>query len=118
MEEILYSIGLCMTSVTECPKRSIIRNPIAVLVANIIFLTKTIATIFTDDERLLLYLGDFGRYYSMKVMWNQICALTTCICISYQLNYYYGYRRGFRPTFLRVLQAISGHTSYAAARFV
>ena len=61
-----------------------------------------------NNRQLRLLLGDVGNYIGLKLHWNIVLIFQIIFTISSQLNYYYNYKRGNNPTFLRVFQMMSG----------
>ena len=109
-DELLYEIGLCLTSLRERPKRWPINNPVFIAIITSIYLSERVASILVpeSDRQMLLLVGETGRYFDIKVQWNLILMLTSMIGLSSQTLYYYNHRKGIKPTFLRVFQVMSG----------
>lgn len=94
LDDTLYSIGLCHTSVRDIPKRKAIDKPVVITGVTVLFMFQRIACLFTDDNQLLMYLGDVGRYYGIKLHVNTLLILSCLIILMSQLNYYYNYKHG------------------------
>ena len=47
------------------------------------------------------------RYWNIKPHYNIFNSLSCLIVIASQLNYYYGYKQGIYPTFVRVFHSLS-----------
>ena len=108
VDDLLYEIGLCLTSVRERPKRRAIDSPVVIAVFNLVYLIQRITSItFECNHDQLLYLGDFGHYLGSK-HYNLMLIVGGLIVMTSQLNYYYNYKRGIKPTFVRVFQMMSG----------
>ena len=109
-DELLYEIGLCLTSLRERPKRWKINNPEFIAIINFIFLSERIVSILVpgSERQILLLVGETGRYFNLKVQWNLFFILCSMIGLSIQSVYYYNHRKGIKPTFLRVFQVMSG----------
>ena len=110
-EDLLYDIGLCLTSVKEEPKpRKLLSRPKVIWIIEWIFFFQRFFSILIGQEnrQALLILGDVGGYLGLKTNWNVLIIIAISIVISSQLNYYYNYKRGNNPTFLRVFRMMSG----------
>ena len=111
VDDILYDIGLSLTSVRENQKkRMFIYNPRLLFAINIFILVTKLACLFIDDsnEFVLKLLGEGGQYYGIK---NNVCSiicLATIIMLFSQWVYYNNYKHGIEPSFLKVFQMISG----------
>ena len=109
-DELLYEIGLCLTSLRERPKRWPINNPVFIAIINSIYLSERVVSILVpeSERQILLLVGEIGLYFDIKVQWNLFLILASMIGLSSQTLYYYNYRKGIKPTFLRVFQVMSG----------
>ena len=76
-DDLLYEIGLCLTSVRERPKRRAIDNPIVIAILLNLYLIQRIAAIIIDESnhKMMLFVGDFGRYLGIKYQWNLLLIL-------------------------------------------
>ena len=108
IDDILYSIGLCHSSVREDPKRSKLHNPIVIAIIEFIHLLMKFISILTDDEKLLSILDDFTHLIGFKLYFIVMLIVLNLITIFSQCVYYYNYRMGVKPTFLRVFGVMSG----------
>ena len=108
IDDILYSIGLCHHSVREIPKRSVINNPLLIALVLIILILMRIVSNKTEDKIILLLTADVGQYMGIKEFLNPVLILFSLMVISTQLVYYYNHIIGVKPTFIRVIQVLSG----------
>ena len=70
-DDLLYSIGLCLQSVTEQPKRKDIYNPKVIAFVLWFHLYLRIASILLpEDSQWLPLIGEVGRYFGMKFHFN------------------------------------------------
>ena len=115
-DDLLYSIGLCLTSVREQPKRRLVCHPILILVFwNLFIAQRIISVLVSEDNTLCLWIvGEMGRYFKMKLHWNVYCIFLALMITTSQLNYFYHYMRGIEPNFLRVFHMLSGSVSPAS----
>ena len=113
IDDILYRIGLCLTSIRDRPKRHIIDHPIVVLIIIGIFLAERMIIIFIreDNEQALKILGAYGYFIGLRQELAAVFLLMTSLTVGSQLIYYINYRNGIKPTFLRVFQMMSGLVS-------
>ena len=70
VDDLLYEIGLCLTSVRERPKRRAIDNPIVIAMFSWLYLIQRIITIFVSDHAYLVILCDVGHYLGFKTLFN------------------------------------------------
>ena len=85
VEDILYRIGLCMTSVRERPIRKAIDHPLCALIINTIFLTtKVITCCLTDDYReVFIILGSTGYLLGIRQHYDVFhIVFNTCLKFS------------------------------------
>ena len=111
VDDIIYDIGLSLTSVRELQKkRMFIHNPRILLTINIFMLVNRLSSLLIDDsnEFILKLLGEAGQYYGMKNNHSTIACLATIIMLFSQWVYYNNYKHGIEPSFLKVFQMISG----------
>ena len=112
VDDILFEIGLLLTSVSNQDKqRDLINKPFFILIINIsIFILKCVVVyVDSNDDELLKVLGDFTHMYGkMKQHYNIIIILFTIFVLYSQWVYYSNYKRGIRPTFLRLFHMMSG----------
>ena len=108
-DDLLYSIGLCLQSVIERPKRKAIYNPKLIAFVSWLHLMLRIASILLpEDSQWLPLIGEMGRYFGMKFHLNLYLCLMNAFMIAFQLNFFYAYKRGMSPTFVRVFRMMSG----------
>src|SRR5690242_17889377 len=84
VDDLLYEIGLCLTSVRERPKRRAIDSPIVIAIVCSIFLVQRIASIFIDDHDYLVILGDFGHYLNFKILLNILFIIISLMALTSQ----------------------------------
>ena len=113
IDDILYRIGLSFTSVKDRPKRHIIDHPLIVFIIVITFTIERLITVSISEENdlILKVLGDCGHFIGIREPLGTLFLLSTSFLLSLQLIYYYNYRNGIKPTFLRVFQMMSGLVS-------
>ena len=108
-DDLLYSIGLCLQSMRKRPKRKTIYNPKLIAFVSWLHLWLRIASIWLpEDSQWLPLIGETGRYFGMKFHWNFYVCLINAFMIASQLNFFYAYKRGMSPTFVRVFRMMSG----------
>ena len=98
IDDILYRIGLCLTSIRDRPKRHIIDHPIVVLIIIGIFLAERMIIIFIreDNEQALKILGAYGYFIGLRQELAAVFLLITSLTIGSQLIYYINYRNGIK----------------------
>ena len=110
MDDILYDIGLSITSTTDEPKkRDFLCNPSVVFTLSFLSLLQKLLIIVSDDEIILLVVcGDITHYYGFttKVILAVYVSLELSLTMSSQLIYYYNHKWGIKPTFLGVFRKI------------
>ena len=107
--EVLYDVGLCVNSTLFQKKiRKLIYNPFLILTVNsITVVTKTIImNIDQGDNYFLMILGDVGHHFNMKDFLSFIFILWSLVVILSQCVYYYNYKHGVEPTFIKVFEII------------
>ena len=111
VDDILYDIGLSLTSVRDQQKkRLLIHNPLLLLTINMFMLVIKLSCLFIDDsnELILKLLGEPGHNFGMK---NGLCTMSILVAIIIlfsQWVYYNNYKHGIEPSFLKVFRMISG----------
>ena len=99
VDDIIYDIGLLLTSVRDHQKkRKFIHNPRMLLIINTFMLLNKLSCLFIDDDFVLKLLGESGQYYGIK---NNICSITclaTIIMLFSQWVYYHNYKHGIEPS--------------------
>ena len=111
VDDILYRIGLCFTSVRDQPKRRHFYNPYFIFTFLSLFLIRELFIISLKNDELLKAFGSWDYMIGAKLMFGVVFILAAIIILSSQLIYYYNYRNGIKPTFLRVFQMMSGLVS-------
>src|ERR1700742_1881880 len=68
VDDILYRIGLCFTSVRDRPKRHIIDHPFIAFIISSIFLIERLITVLLSDryDRIFIVLGDTGYFIGLR----------------------------------------------------
>ena len=109
IDDILYRIGLSLSSNQEYHGRKIFYHPMVVLIYTMIFLLfYEIPVIFIEDHTILKVFGIPGHFFGMKVHWISCIVSASSLVIGSQLVYRYNFNRGINPSFLRVFQMMSG----------
>ena len=108
IDDFLYEIGLCHQSVNDRTKRSKINSPKLISTVLSFQWIVSMASLFTNDETLLILLTDVGHFQGIKVNAAIAFMLLLSMGIFNQLVYYMNYKRGIEPTFLRLFQVMSG----------
>ena len=112
IDDILYDIGLSLTSVSKEPKpRKLLNKPIFISTLNSVFLLIriAIACVSNEKDQLLKILGDFTHMYGkLKQNFNLIFIFFTTFVLYSQWVYYLNHKRGTKPTFLKVFHMMSG----------
>src|ERR1700741_3368342 len=86
VDDILYRIGLCFTSVRDRPKRHIIDHPFLVFTIISIFLIMRLITVMlsNEEDRLMIILGDVGYFLGAKrVVGTLAIGFTILILVSH-----------------------------------
>ena len=110
VDDCLYRIGLCMTSVRERPIRRPLDHPFCAFIIVSIFLVQRVITCsLSDDNRLVfITLGSTGYLLGIRRHCDMFFILCSIFAIISQLIYYYNYKMRITPTFLRLFQMMSG----------
>ena len=113
VDDILYRIGLSFDSIRDRPKRKLKDHPIFVLIVNLIILIKDIIAVSLEEENDIGFkiVGAYGYFIGLRKQMCLLSYLMTSLIAGSQLIYYYNYRNGIKPTFLRVFQMMSGLVS-------
>ena len=113
VDDILYRIGLSFDSVRDQPKRAKIFNPLIIFAFLTMFSIKEFITILLDEENDQTFeiIGSLGYLMGIRLYASIALLLFSILASSSQLIYYYNYRNGIKPTFLRVFQMMSGLVS-------
>ena len=112
VDDILYRIGLCLTSVRDRPKRPKLFHPLIAFTYVLIFTIKEVFVLFlislsSENKLLLAQILDF-HVIRAEGYCSGCVILTAILSLSSQLIYYNNYRKGIEPTFLHVFQMMSG----------
>ena len=109
MENILNEIGLSLDSNKSNPvKRSLLNNPVFILINTVLFLSFSIAILFTNNIDVLIVVGDLGHILHFKVQMAIIRIIYSSIIIAYQIISFIAHRRGEKQPFVDLMEAISG----------
>ena len=110
LEHILHRNGLPLESKKSYPKRKLLFNPIIVFTLLLLFLTREVVILSLDKENALTFkvLGSVAYLIGTKQHLTSFMILLNILRLSIQSIYYYNYRNGINPTFLRVFQMMSG----------
>ena len=81
VDDILYRIGLCFTSVRVRPKRKRIHNPLVVFTIVSFFLIERVITISLDESNDLLFkiFGDVGYFAGLRLPYNAYFSLSSTL---------------------------------------
>ena len=111
VDDISYYIGLSLNSCRDEPKkRRRFHNPILIMTINIIYIIMMIFSLYFNGTNELLSYALFdidyliGLHYKAKA--TQVIASITVLFS--QCIYYYNYKRGIEPSFLRLFQVMTG----------
>ena len=71
-EDILYEIGLYLSSVGVRPKRRLHNNPLLIFTIITLFMIGRTLSIITpeEDDQTLLFIGDVGHYFGLKLQFS------------------------------------------------
>ena len=110
VDDILYRIGLCFTSVRDRPKRKLIDHPLVFFTIITTFLAQRLITVTVneDNEFIFKLLGDVGHFIGARVYFGIFLIMPSVMVLIFHLIYYYNHRNGTKPTFLRLFRMISG----------
>ena len=113
VEHILHRIGLTLDSTKSYPKRKLFFNPIIIFSFFVLFNIREVIIISMTEENdlTLKILGSIGYLMGIRVLLSIFFILYSSLQMCFQLIYYYNYRNGIKPTFLRVFQMMSGLVS-------
>ncbi len=64
-----------------------------------------------EDKNLSAIIGDFSNFLRIRIHLNIACGLYTLLSLTSQLMYYYNYKNGINPTFLKVFEIMSSLVS-------
>ena len=110
VDDVLYRIGLCLTSDKEEPKRLFIDNPILVFIITIMFMIEKVVTccLSEDNELVFQILGSIGHFLGIRVHFDFSFILCSILSIVSQVINYWNYKQRIFPTYLRLFRMISG----------
>lgn len=115
VESHLFRIGLCFENINKNSdtKRIFLNKPIVVFLSLILFSVKMIVNYCFNNgiTKLSIVLGDIGNFYGISFEMTFSFILFTILCIGSQSIFYYNYRNGIKPTFLRVFEMMAGLVS-------
>ena len=113
VEHILHRIGLSLDSTKSYPKRNLFFNPFIIFAFLSLHIIREVFANVINEENDLLFkaLGTYGYLIGIRRELSICLILLANLCQSFQLIYYYNYRNGIKPTFLRVFQMMSGLVS-------
>ena len=107
MDDILFTIGLSLTSSRKNYHRRIINHPIVITIASLIWIiTSCWLALQTADYELAIKLGDVGHMIKLKRHSNEAKILAGVMVLWFQYINYSNYKRGVKLNFIRVFQAI------------
>ena len=113
VEDILHRIGLTLDSTKSYPKRKLLFKPIIIFTFLLLFTIREVIVISLNEENDFIFkvFGSYGYLIGIREFAAISYTLLTLLSMSFQLIYYYNYRNGIKPTFLRVFQMMSGLVS-------
>ena len=111
VDDILYRIGLSFESTHPSTKRYLFSEPLFIFIYSLIFLIKEciLFNLSDDHEQIFIYFD--GHLMATRRHFNLMVITIEALILSSQIIYYYNYRNGIKPTFLRVFQMMSGLVS-------
>jgi len=111
-ETQLYEIGLCLTC-TKSTKRSKFHNPSLIFFITSISIIKIFISFLLDEEKRyhFIIIGDAPYLMGLRIHFNVAYTLLIIMSISSQLIYYYNYKNGIKPNYLKVFEMMSGSVS-------
>ena len=110
VDDILYRIGLCMTSVVERPIRLALDHPFCAFIITLLYLIQRLITCSLSDDNHMVFitLGSTGYLLGIRQHYDMFFILCSIFVLCSQLIYYYNYKKSITPTFLRLFQMMSG----------
>ncbi len=111
-ENNLYEIGLNLIS-SGTKKRTIFNNPLLIFSLNVVIVIRSIISLLLkeENENLLIINGDFGYLLHMRIHVNMFIILFFLLCLISQLLYFYNFKNGIKPTYLKLFDMMSGLVS-------
>ena len=113
VEDILHKIGFTLDSTKTYPKRKLMFNPIIIFTFCLMIITKEVTILSLDEQNDFTFkvLGSVGYLIGIRQIVCFDAILISLFPVNFQLVYYYNYRNGIKPTFLRIFQMMSGLVS-------
>ena len=113
VEDILHSIGFTLKSTKSYPKRRLFFNPFIIFIILLLFTSKEVLIISLHENNDLVFkmLGSMGYLLGIREHYTIFYIIISSLPLCLQIIYYYNYRNGIKPTFLRVFQMMSGLVS-------
>ena len=110
VDDVLYRIGLCLTSVKEQPKRWLVDNPLLAFAVLSLFTSEKVITcsLSEDNELVFRMLASTGHFLGIRLYFDLYFFLCSVLTLGSQLIYYYNYKQEVCPTFLRLFSMMSG----------
>ena len=110
VDDVLYRIGLCLTSVKEEPKRWLVDNPLLVFAVLSVFTTGKVVTccLSEDTELVFRMTASAGYFLGIRLYFDLYYFLCSVLTLGSQLIYYWNYKQRVCPTFLRLFRMMSG----------
>ena len=104
VDDILYRIGLTLTSSQNQIKRSFIFNPTFIFIYVSIYAIKEFVIFLLNEENDFVFklIGSHGHLLGVRQHISMSIILFSMLSLSSQAIHYYNYRNGIKPTFLRV----------------
>jgi len=111
-ETYLYEIGLCLTC-DNTTKRTKLHNPLLIFIITIISITKILISLLLDEENkyYFIIIGDFFYLLGIRIHYNIAATIYMLLSLSSQWIYYYIYKNGVKPNYLKVFEMMSGLVS-------
>src|SRR5437868_7623918 len=84
VDDILYRIGLCFTSVRDRPKRKLIDHPfVGFLILSLFMIERMITTLLSDEFTLTFrVLGETGYFIGVRREWGTFMILCSVLALS------------------------------------
>ena len=116
IDHTLYEIGLIVRSRKEfVKKRSVVNHPTVIFTLIFIMLmSKIIPIIIGQSYSTAIVLGDIGFFIGLNNRFNIYQVILNWPLICSQLIYYYNFKRGIKPSFLRVFRMMAGRLEPAS----
>ncbi len=111
-ENHLFEIGLNLIS-SGTKKRNVFKNPLLIFSLNVVIVIKCIISLLLkeENENLLIINGDFTHILHVRIHVNICIICFFLLCLISQLLYFYNYKNGIKPTYLKVFDMMSGLVS-------